>query len=149
MMAHRYRKESNTEKRLFIVIVLMLWARGQSFQGSEFVQSMGWQRIQLSIQRQNESNLVTLSTGGPMVYKSEFKIDEPHLRELISQVIRLTMPGKEEGRSGDPAPSPASVTGLRLKSIGEQIFSRLLPQEETRIQLRDASLTDLSLQLDE
>jgi class 3 adenylate cyclase/TolB-like protein len=123
------------------------------YQGSESVQNMGRQRIQLTIQRQGEHNLVTLNAGGPMVYKSEFKIDEKLLRELVGQVVRLATPGEplaeRESPRGDLRRSETSVTTRRLQSIGEQIFSRLLPQEEARTQLRDAAPTDLFLHLDE
>lgn len=122
-------------------------------QGSASVQNMGRQHIQLTIQRQGEHNLVTLNAGGPMVYQSEFKIDEKLLRELVGQVVRLATPGESlaerESPRGDLRRRETSVTTRRLQSIGEQIFSRLLPQEEARTQLRDAAPADLFLHLDE
>src|SRR5262245_53126067 len=116
------------------------------------MQGTGWPRIQLTIRRTGDLNAVQLDAGGPLIHESVIHVDEALLQGLVAQVTHAATPpsGLEETEGGRRngfrrQPHPFFRT---LQSIGEQIFSQLLPQA-AREQLCKAAQADLSLQVDE
>ncbi|HXG19761.1 MAG TPA: CHAT domain-containing protein [Methylomirabilota bacterium] len=84
-----------------------------------------------------------------MGYESETQVDEKLLLGLLGQIERLATPREpSKTRNGTPTYGEPNVTMRRLQSIGEQIFTQLLP-EQARTFLRTADPADLFLHLDE
>ena len=116
------------------------------------MQRSGRPGIQLTIERKGESNAVTLDTDGAMGHKSAIEIEEKRLRRLVDQMMRLGTPRENPGELGEQRGGAVqreqNATILHLQSVGEQLFSQLLP-EQARSILRKAAATNLYLRMDE
>jgi hypothetical protein len=95
-------------------------------------------RIQLTILRQGDLNIVDVAALGALIPRSETQVDDGFLQDLASETAHLAA----AVRAGGPAAASA------LERVGGLVFSHLLT-EPARVRLREAEPTDLYLRLDE
>jgi tetratricopeptide (TPR) repeat protein len=113
--------------------------------------AMGQPPIHLTILRKGDTNIVDLDEVASLIPRSETQVDEIFLRELASEVVRLTAPGYGRGSGTEGETALGQGTGAvvqDLQRIGGLIFSHLLT-EPARRRLRTAEPCDLYLRLDE
>ncbi len=96
--------------------------------------------VSLTILRQGEVNIIDLAERGVLIPRSETRVSEAFLHELVAEVAGIAAPGFGRGES------PAVIQ--ELQRIGELIFSHLLT-EPVRHRLRTTEPCDLYLRLDE
>lgn len=96
--------------------------------------------ISLTILRKGDTNLIDLAERGTLIPRSETRVDDAFLRQLVAEVTRVATPSYSCGEG----------QGIvqELRRVGELLFSQLLP-EPVRQRLRTAESGNLYLRLDE
>jgi hypothetical protein len=96
--------------------------------------------IYLTILRKGDINIVDLAEVGSLIPRSEARVEDTFLQELVAEVTSLATPGYGRGESG--------AVVQALQRMGGVLFSQLLT-EPARQRLRAAESCDLYLRLDE
>lgn len=101
---------------------------------------MTQQSLSLTILRKGDTNIIDLAEMGSLIPRSETRVDDAFLYDLVTEVTRVTALGHGQDQS------PTIIK--KLQQIGELIFSHLLT-EAARRRLRAAQPCNLYLRLDE
>jgi hypothetical protein len=96
--------------------------------------------IYLTILRKGDTNIIDLAEVGVLIPRSETRVDDAFLHQLVAEVTRVATPGYGRGEG--------HVAVQELQRVGELLFSQLLT-EPARQRLRTAEPCDLYLRLDE
>ena len=106
--------------------------------------------LQLTIRRHSTTNIVDLDIGEPLIHQSEAHADAALLQGLDTQFQLLATSSRlsDNDKRGDPPGREPSTVVNDLRSLGQLIFSQLLP-EPIRQRLLAAESSDLYLRLDE